>query len=102
MNDSLQQVHSWKWSHTTAVFALLKGRRNLAHPVRPTGTVAAAVQNCMKSLRLYLSPALTAKSTDPYRPRCTSRPSVESVNHRLGYGTSPYGHDEFCEGTPSL
>ena len=53
MNDSLQQVHSWKWNHTT-------GRRGFvssAWTTRPTAEAsmpaAAAIQlqNWMKSRR---------------------------------------------------
>ena len=53
MNDSLQQVHSWKWNQTT-------GRRGLVSSASTTcGTPAASMpaaaaiqlQNCRKSRR---------------------------------------------------
>src|SRR5579859_402469 len=55
MNDSLQQVHSWKWSHTTGGRAFFsKACTTLLKPEadRPV-TAAAQLQKRMKSRREY-------------------------------------------------
>lgn len=53
MKDSLQHVHSWKWSHTTGGRCFFsKALATSAFPLAPRPTAAAAkVQNCMKSRR---------------------------------------------------
>ncbi len=54
MNDSLQQVHSWKCIHTTAGISFFSNAdTTCATPDRSIpATAAAAPQNCRKSLRL--------------------------------------------------
>jgi len=54
MKDSLQQVHSWKWSHTTGgrpFFSKVAATAAVACVPRPAAT-AANPQNSMNSRRL--------------------------------------------------
>ena len=54
IKDSLQQVHSWKWSHSTGGRSFFsKALATAAEALVPRpAAVAAKVQNCMKSRRL--------------------------------------------------
>src|ERR1039458_245360 len=82
MNDSLQQVHSWKCSHSTGGRAFFSNAWVTASsdPAIPA-TIAAYPQNCRKSRREYPFDFMTSQME---REGAFIRPLFRSEERRVG------------------